>query len=161
MGDGCMDRWTSRGERQLCPESTEPSQAWTWTLGRGLALDLPSSDHRRARETNSFLLAARSPQGTTCLPAPAPAWPPDLCLDLPARTSRSSPTPQRHILSTLRLPCGGKHHLNSAGDSKSPRDAQPSDRGASTSPQQPSDRGASPSSQHHKPPFWKPSPHAG
>lgn len=148
VGDGCMDRWMSRGGRELCPERTEPSQAWTWTLGRGLALDLPSSDHRWARETNSFLLAARSPQGTTCLPAPALAWPPDLCLDLPTRTSRSPPNPQRHILSTLRHPCGGKRHLNSAGDSKSPRDAQTSDRGAS------------PSSQHHKPPFWKPSPHA-
>ena len=40
--------------------SAKPSQASTWTPGRGLVLDLPSRDHSWARETNSFLLAARS-----------------------------------------------------------------------------------------------------
>lgn len=58
-GCRCADRRMSRG-RGSSILSAEPSQASTWTPGRGLALDLPSRDHSWARETNSFLLAARS-----------------------------------------------------------------------------------------------------
>ena len=132
-GGGGTDARTDglvRGERQFSPESSASSQAWRWTPGRGLALDLPSSEQRRARETNSFLPAAQSLQGTMCLPAPAPNWPPGLRMDPPPiLPDHLLLTPQRHTLSTPRHPRGGKHHLNSAEDSKSPRDVRTSERG--------------------------------
>lgn len=75
VGDGCMDRWMSRGGSSVL--SALGNQAWTWTLGRGLALDLPSSDHRWAKETNSFPSGCTKPAGhhMPTLPAPALAWP--------------------------------------------------------------------------------------
>ena len=96
--------------------------AWLWTC-------LPVSKGGQGRPTASFRLHEARGAPYACPPRLPPGPQVSAWIPPPVLTDHLLLTPQRHTLSTPRNPRGGKHHLNSAEDSKSPRDVWTSERG--------------------------------